>query len=90
MDADEVVQAYIQYPSFERMPLKELKAFKRVYIVKGTEQSIRLSIPVSDLQKWDMNQNKWLLYPGEYTLLIGSNSRDSKLNSAVKIKAGIK
>ncbi|MDP4226358.1 MAG: glycoside hydrolase family 3 N-terminal domain-containing protein, partial [Bacteroidota bacterium] len=29
-DGDEVVQAYIAYPQIERMPLKELKAFKRV------------------------------------------------------------
>ena len=31
MDGDEVVQAYITYPDIDRMPIKELKAFKRVY-----------------------------------------------------------
>ena len=28
-DGDEVVQVYVEYPQVERMPLKELKAFKR-------------------------------------------------------------
>lgn len=90
MDGDEVAQVYIQYPSGERMPLKELKAFKRVSTKKGLEQTVNFYIPVTDLQKWDLKQKKWMLYPGEYSVLIGSSSQDIKLNSTLNIKAGIK
>lgn len=86
MDGDEVVQAYVRYPSMDRMPLKELKAFKRIHVKRGATQTVRLKIALSDLQKWDLQQNKWMLYPGEYNLLIGTNSQDIKLNASIKIK----
>ena len=90
MDGDEVAQVYIKYPNGERMPVKELKSFKRVHILKGEEKTIQFKIPVTELQKWDLKQNKWILYPGDYTISIGSNSQDLKINSTVTVKQGIK
>ena len=85
-DGDEVVQAYLQYPSVERAPLKELKAFKRVSVPKGKSQTVNLSIPVKELQKWDSRQHRWVLYPGEYTIVLGGNSQEAKLKATVKVK----
>ena len=51
--ADEVVQAYIQYPQLSRMPLKEWKGLKRISVNKGSSGTAEISIPVTDLQKWD-------------------------------------
>jgi len=79
MDGDEVLQAYIQYPAMERMPLKELKGFKRVNVSKGSKQTVSIRIPLSDLQKWDLQKNQWQLYPGKYQLYVGSNAEDKKL-----------
>ena len=90
MDGDEVVQAYIQYPAVERMPVEELKAFKRVSIAKGQEQSVQLKIPVQELQKWDAQQDLWKLYTGEYNILIGPGSRDIQLRSTLRVGTGIK
>lgn len=89
MNGDEVAQVYIKYPSLERMPLKELKGFKRVFIKKGSVQTVEFHIPVNELQKWDLAQKKWVLYPGDYTVSIGSSSQDIRLSSTVKIKTGI-
>jgi len=86
MDGDEVVQAYIEYPNIDRMPVKELKAFKRVGISKGNEQIVSIKIPASDLQKWDLKSNKWKLYPGKYKLVLGSNSQDNKLSMDFAVK----
>jgi beta-glucosidase len=83
---DEVAQVYIQYPELERMPLKELKGFKRVSIEKGSEKEIQFSIPVNELQKWDLKEKRWKLYPGTYTVLVGGHSQDARLSSSVKIK----
>jgi beta-glucosidase len=79
MDGDDVVQAYIEYPNLDRMPVKELKAFKRVSVNKGGEQTVRIKIPVKELEKWDMVMHKWKLYPGSYKLIWGENSRDVQI-----------
>jgi beta-glucosidase len=86
MDGDEVVQAYIEYPSSDRMPVKELKAFQRLAVQKGQTQDVHLSIPVSDLRKWDLATGKWKLYPGAYKIVLGSHSRDEKLMGTFTVK----
>ena len=85
MDGDEVVQAYIRYPALERMPVKELKGFKRVSVPRGGSQSVTMKIPVSDLQKWDIKTHRWKTYPGQYKLVLGSSSADNKLDFSFNI-----
>ncbi|MBC7422722.1 MAG: fibronectin type III-like domain-contianing protein, partial [Ferruginibacter sp.] len=86
MDGDEVVQAYIEYPQSEGMPLKELKAFKKIHIKKGTASTVALSIPVSDLQKWDIATNNWKLYKGNYTICIGKNASEYLLKKTFTVQ----
>jgi len=86
MDGDEVVQAYIQYPDLERMPVRELKAFKRVTVTHGNSKEVKFSLPVSELQKWDLATGKWKLNKGNYKLILGNNSRDEKLTAAFTVK----
>ena len=83
-----MVQAYVQYPSGERMPLKELKAFKRVFVQKGKKATVHFSIPLAELQKWDSNQKEWILHPGTYTIILGGSSADARLKAAVNLKKG--
>lgn len=90
MNGDEVVQVYIQYPNLERMPLKELKAFKRISVSKGEKQTVQFKIPLQEVKKWDLKKNQWKVYPGDYTILCGSSSQDIKLSSTIKIKPGLK
>lgn len=90
MDGDEVAQVYIQYPNLGRMPLKELKSFKRVTVSKGGKQTVQFKIPVQELQKWDLQNHQWKVYPGDYTILVGKSSQDIKLRSSVSVKAGMK
>lgn len=84
-DGDEVAQVYIGYPDVDRMPLKELKAFKRVSITKGNSQSLTLEIPLEELQKWDDTKKQFKIYEGKYTVKIGSNSRDAQLEGSFAI-----
>jgi len=85
-DGNELVQVYIKYPDVERMPLKELKAFKKVFIPKGNSREIELSIPVNDLQKWDPATHGWKLYPGKYELLISKNAEEPVLQKEFMIQ----
>lgn len=84
-DGDEVVQAYIEYPNLERMPIKELKGFTRISVKQGGEQIAEIKIPVAKLQKWDLQKHQLQLYKGEYKIMVGSDSATPKLNASFTI-----
>ena len=86
IDADEVVQAYIKYPQGERMPLKELKAFKRIHVLAGKEKKVVLSIPVSELKKWDLKKHGWEITKGNYQVFVGSHSQDERVTYDFKVR----
>jgi beta-glucosidase len=85
-DGDEVVQIYVEYPAVERMPLRELKAFQRISLKKGAEGTVRFSIPAQELKKWDLAENRWKLYPGEYRICVGEHAGALVLKSSVMVK----
>ncbi|MFV0606395.1 MAG: glycoside hydrolase family 3 C-terminal domain-containing protein [Niabella sp.] len=78
-NGNEVVQAYIQYPSIERMPIKELKSFRKIYVEKNKTAIVSFEIPITELLKWDIKKHDWVLYKGAYNLFVGSHSKDKKL-----------
>jgi beta-glucosidase len=77
---EEVAQVYIQYPNGEKLPVKELKQFKRIEMQKGKGQDIEFKIPVSDLKKWNNDKNELQVYKGAYQLYVGSNSENHRLD----------
>ncbi|MEP6683612.1 MAG: glycoside hydrolase family 3 C-terminal domain-containing protein [Parafilimonas sp.] len=85
-NGDEVAQVYVQYPNIPRMPLKELKAFKRVSLEINQQKTIQFSIALSELKKWNLDKNNWQLYKADYIINVGSNSADGRLTSTLKIK----
>jgi len=68
------------------MPFKELKAFKRVHILKAGSSVVEFRIPVAELQKWDLQKHQWKLYSGSYTIVAGGNSQDGQLTATVTLK----
>lgn len=85
-EAAEVVQAYVQYPNMERMPLKELRAFEKVVVSAKGSTEVTLKIPVSELRKWDLKKSAWTIYPGQYSIYLGSDSGDQKLKTTFSIR----
>ncbi|MFT3903697.1 MAG: glycoside hydrolase family 3 N-terminal domain-containing protein [Niabella sp.] len=85
-DGDDVAQAYIQYPDKERMPLKELKSYKKVFIPKGQYKIVSFQIPATELQKWDMQKKRWELYKGEYKIFVGRHSDDKQLTANFTVR----
>jgi beta-glucosidase len=86
IDALETLQAYIKYPKLDRMPLKELKAFRKTMVQANGTAKVALTIPIRELQKWDLKRKTWKVYPGEYELVLGSDSQDVKLSTSVMVK----
>lgn len=70
----EVVQLYIRddYSSVPR-PVKELKGFKKIWLEPGESQTVSFAITPELLSFYDTNM-KWILEPGDFTLMIGTAS----------------
>jgi beta-glucosidase len=83
----EVVQCYIHdNESSVLRPYKELKAFQKVKLSPGKEMLIRFLIPKSELAFYDENSKNWHFEPGEYTIMVGSSSRDIRLSESIEIE----
>lgn len=71
----EVVQLYIRdkVASITR-PVKELKGFKKVFLEKGETQKVEFKISTDNLKFYNQNlEYDW--EPGEFELMIGTNSQ---------------
>ncbi|MDE3185159.1 MAG: glycoside hydrolase family 3 C-terminal domain-containing protein [Bacteroidota bacterium] len=85
-DGYDVPEVYIKYPDVQRMPVEELKGFQKVFVEKGKTKTVKFSIPVSELEKWDLQEGKWKLYPGKYQVCIGKNADEMILKKTILIK----
>ncbi len=79
---DEVVQLYIhdEYASLVR-PQKELKGFKRISLEPGQTKKVSFPISSRELQFW--KDGKWIVEPGNFKIMIGSDSVELK---TIKLK----
>ena len=81
----EVVQLYVSdVKSSLPRPLKELKAFKKVFLQPGETQNVTLTIDVNALSFYDDSKQNWVAEPGDFVALIGTSS--DHLTSKVKFK----
>ena len=83
--ADEVAQVYVHYPKKPGMPLKELKAFRRLPLTVNENQEVEFRIPISEIKKWDSEKHQWALFPGEYLITVGGNSADERLTARLPL-----
>lgn len=77
-DGDEVVQLYIRdiVGSVTR-PVKELKGFERVTLKAGETKDVSFTITPEMLKFYNADLN-FVNEPGEFSVMIGGNSRDVK------------
>lgn len=75
-NGEEVVQLYIRdlVGSVTR-PVKELKGYKKIALAKGETQTVTFEISVDDLKFYDKDM-RWKAEPGDFTVFVGTNSRD--------------
>lgn len=81
----EVVQLYItdMKCSVDR-PVKELKAFQKVFLNIGETKTIKLKTDKRALSFWDEETNNWKAEPGDFMALVG-NAADN-ISCKVKFK----
>ena len=78
----EVVQVYVhqKHPSLPR-PEKELKAFRKILLQPGESQVVTLALGQAAFSFYDP-QRGWVSEPDEFTIEVGSSSRDIRLQAA--------
>jgi beta-glucosidase len=87
MDGDEVPQLYVRRINARtEEPLKQMKDFKRVSIARAATVKVSLQLKYSDLEYFDDQKGKWIIYPGEYEIIIGGSSEEKKLFHRITIK----
>lgn len=84
--AMETAQVYIGDPECSvKRPPKELRGFRKVALAPGESAELCLPISRQDLSFWDVQTNGWKLEKGEFTVFVGSSSRDIRLKGSVYI-----
>ena len=80
----EVWQVYVGdvYSTLAR-PIKELRAFDKVYLKAGEEKRIEASIPVSEIGQYNVMMHEWVTEEGLYDVFVGSSSQDIRLEERI-------
>lgn len=87
LSGDEVPQLYLRRVNAGAgEPIQQLKDFKRVSVTSGKIVKVSLQLKLSELEYFDEQKGKWLIYPGEYEIMIGGSSGDRKLVHRITIK----
>jgi beta-glucosidase len=81
----EVVQLYVHRDYAQvATPVKELKAFQKVFLKQGETKKIDVEIPISDLVFYNNEGNPTSLN-GEYDLMIGNSSENIIVQKKIEI-----
>ena len=63
----EVVQLYVSGPRSDILkPVRELRAFTKVYLQPGQRTKVTLEVPDADLRYYHPRLRRWVLEPGRY------------------------
>jgi beta-glucosidase len=77
----EAAEIYVQpvRPGVSR-PVKELKGFKKVFLQAGEKQLVSITLDPNAFAYYDVDKKGWVAEKGEYKILVGSSSRDIRLD----------
>lgn len=79
LEGAEVIQVYASdLESSVLRPIKELKAFTKVWLEVGEKKLVEMTIPVRDLAFYDEVIDDWNIESGQFKLMVGVSSRDIK------------
>ncbi|MCR4660770.1 MAG: glycoside hydrolase family 3 C-terminal domain-containing protein [Clostridia bacterium] len=84
----EIAQVYVkQNDSKVFKANKELKGFTKVFLEKGEEKEVTITLNSRSFAYYNTKVNDWYVESGNYTILVGAASNDIKLQADIKITA---
>lgn len=86
MAGDEVVQLYTRdrlssVTTYE----KNLRGFERIHLKPNETKEVTFTIYPRDLELLNID-NKWVVEPGEFSIMIGASSEDIRLNNILTVE----
>lgn len=82
----EVAQVYVgKNGSRVFRAVKELKGFKKIMLEPGEERLLSFELDDRAFSYYSVGVGRWVVEPGEYTISVGSSSRDIRLRETVSI-----
>lgn len=83
----EAVQLYVGMPSTDDLPQppEQLKRFQKVYLQPGETTHVQFVLDARSLSHWDTAAHDWAITPGTYQVLLGSSSRDIRLEGQIAV-----
>ena len=85
-DAAEVAQVYVEdIQSSLPRPLKELKGFQKVFLKAGEKRMVSIELNQNAFAFYDPAKQSWIAEKGEFKILVGSSSRDIRLNGDFRL-----
>ncbi|GAW24709.1 hypothetical protein ANO14919_143000 [Xylariales sp. No.14919] len=72
----EVAQLYVGYPASANAPPKQLRGFEKAVLDAGASDTVSFKLLRRDISVWDSTKQNWVVPAGEFTLYVGSSSRD--------------
>jgi beta-glucosidase len=81
-DGAEVPQLYVKYPLAAGEPPKQLRNFKKINLKVGEMCDITFPISERDLSIWNEKEDVWEIIEGQYTIMIGSSSKDIRFEKS--------
>jgi beta-glucosidase len=79
----EVAQLYLGFPAAAGEPPKQLKGFHKTEVLApGAKTTITFVLADRDMSIWDTSAHDWSIVEGEFTVHVGSSSRDIRLTGS--------
>ncbi|KAI1163794.1 glycoside hydrolase family 3 protein [Nemania serpens] len=81
----EVAQLYVGFPASANTPPKQLRGFQKTLLDAGAKASVSFSLLRRDLSVWDSSRQNWVVPAGDFTLYVGSSSRDVRQTAKLTV-----
>ena len=86
MDGAEIAQVYVAAPesAIFKAP-KELKGFAKVFLKAGEQKTVTIPLTERAFAYYNVNIHDWHVESGSYQILVGTSSRDIRLEGTVEV-----
>ncbi|MCM1285874.1 MAG: glycoside hydrolase family 3 C-terminal domain-containing protein [Acetobacter sp.] len=90
VDGAEVAEIYVaDKESTIYRPVKELRAFKKVFIKAGEEAEVSVELSKRAFAFYNVDLGDWQVETGEFDIMVGASSRDIKLTATMTVESTV-
>lgn len=85
-DGSEVIQIYVEPPKIDKFrPLRELKQFDKVYLVKGEKRTVTIILPDDAFSSYNCETGRFRTVSGRYRVCAAASSTDIRTETWISL-----